>query len=265
MTQHQNPKKLSRTPPAAVRYTLAKEVGFGCPVPDCASPYLEWHHFDPEWHVLHHHDPAGMIALCHEHHAKAGAGAYTLEQVRSMKSAGSANTEKVAGRFDWLRNDLMLVSGGCTFHETLLILQIGEEPTVWFSRDDEKLLRLNLNLPGKHGSRLQMRDNFWFNLSDASQVICPTGGRTLEVKYPDGDRLSVEFREVGSRDEWLTRFPKAGAPPVEQPFPVTIVDVGLRLHRLGIDFKSKGGGSSMFGGQFSRIYMSHSAGGIKLS
>jgi len=58
---------VNRTPPAAVRRELRREVGFGCPIPDCGIPYLTWHHFDPEWRVEEHHRPEGMIALCLTH------------------------------------------------------------------------------------------------------------------------------------------------------------------------------------------------------
>src|SRR5918912_315690 len=40
-----NTLTVNRTPPAAVRRELRREVGFGCPVPDCGNPYLYWHHF----------------------------------------------------------------------------------------------------------------------------------------------------------------------------------------------------------------------------
>ena len=38
---------MNRTPPKKVIQTLRQEVGFGCPIPNCGNPYLEWHHFDP--------------------------------------------------------------------------------------------------------------------------------------------------------------------------------------------------------------------------
>ena len=55
---------MNRTPPKKVIQTLRQEVGFGCPVPNCGNPYLEWHHFDPPWSIENHHRPEGMIALC---------------------------------------------------------------------------------------------------------------------------------------------------------------------------------------------------------
>jgi hypothetical protein len=241
-------RRMTRTPWPEVRYELAREVGFGCPVPACASPYLEWHHFDPEWHVRHHHDVEGMIALCHEHHAKAGAGAFTLDQLRELKQKGAANTESVSGRFDWLRNELLVVTGSVTYHETLTVLKIGKHPVVWLTRDSDRLLRLNLDVPGEHGrKRLQMRDNFWFRLGGAEQVICPTGGKSLVVNYPAGDRVAVEFREVKDIHDWNKRYPRSGMDQDTVNFPVTVVDVALRIKRLTIDFKSRAGGTTLPG------------------
>jgi hypothetical protein len=82
---------------------IRREVGFRCPVPDCGSPYLTWYHFDPTWHEREHNEPSGMIALCQEHHDKADAGAFTLEQLRDMKRQGRERSETLKGRFDWVR------------------------------------------------------------------------------------------------------------------------------------------------------------------
>jgi hypothetical protein len=77
------PSDLARVPPADVRRALRLEVGFGCPVPRCRSPFLEYHHFDPEWHVEHHHRLEGLIPLCPTHHAQAAA--FTIDQLRQFK------------------------------------------------------------------------------------------------------------------------------------------------------------------------------------
>src|SRR6266702_463986 len=105
--QRMSNSKLSRKPPAAVRRQLRSEVGFGCPFIEeaagspCGNPYLEWAHFDPPWEVRHHHNPHGMIALCHDHHAKADAGALTIEQWRNLKELAQKYAPEVKGRFEW--------------------------------------------------------------------------------------------------------------------------------------------------------------------
>ncbi len=179
MARHGQP---SRKPPIAVRRVLAAEVGFGCPVDGCARPYLTWHHFDPEWHVEHHHRPEGMVALCREHHDKAGAGAFTAEQLRELKLVGRANTEAVSGRFDILRKDLAFKVGNMWYVETPQMVIYRGEPLISYSRDDEGLMRLSLRVPGPRGPRLVMQENFWFNLADANRVECPPKGTDLQVE-----------------------------------------------------------------------------------
>ena len=114
---------MNRTPPTAVRCELKREVGFGCPVPDCGNPYLYWHHFDPPWDVRQHHDPDGMIALCGLHHPKADAGAYSKEQLREFKRRVAERAEEVKGRFEWMRHSLLAVVGGNFYYETPVVFQ----------------------------------------------------------------------------------------------------------------------------------------------
>src|SRR3954463_3584518 len=107
---------MDRQPPTSVRQQLRQEVGYGCPMPDCGRPYLEWHHFDPPWRERQHHDPAGMIALCSECHPKADAGAYTVAQLHEFKR-DAAHAKDVMGRFDWLRRDIAIAAGSVFYVE----------------------------------------------------------------------------------------------------------------------------------------------------
>jgi hypothetical protein len=153
---------LVRTPPAAVLTQLRKEVGFCCPVDDCDSPYLTWHHFDPPWRIEHHHRPEGMIALCREHADKADHGAYTNDQLRDLKQSGPLRLSKVAGKFDWMRHDLLAVVGGVFYWRVPTIIQIGTRKAVWFERDEDGYQLLNFNMPSLAArSRAQIRNNFW--------------------------------------------------------------------------------------------------------
>jgi hypothetical protein len=103
---------VTRTPPAGIRRALRQEVGFHCPVDGCGNPYLTWHHFDPPWRVEHHHRVEGMIALCLDHAARADAGAFTNDQLRTLKREGRDRATAIRGRFDWMRRDLLAVVGG---------------------------------------------------------------------------------------------------------------------------------------------------------
>lgn len=228
---------MNRKPPIEVRRTLRREVGFGCPVPNCGSPYLEWHHFDPPWRVREHHDPSGMIALCSEHHPKADAGAFTVEQLREFKIRGAANREEIRGRFDWLRNRLLLVAGGGFFYETLVILQFRGSSVIWLRRDEDGYLLLNLRmLTTSDQRRLWLEDNYWIERGTPADFECPPSGKLIHAKYSNGDEVRIEFLELPSVAEAQKRYPSAGAEYWGIQFPITVVEVLKRVGGTNISF-----------------------------
>ena len=121
------PRTLPRRPPKDVRDTLCAEVGFRCPIPDCGSPYLTFHHFAPAWREKHHHHPGGMVALCSVHAAKADNGYYPDEYLRTLKQEGLGRAEAVRGEFDYLRHEILAVVGSSMYIRTDTILEINGE------------------------------------------------------------------------------------------------------------------------------------------
>jgi len=119
--------EMRRRPPNSVMRYLRQEVGFACPVPDCGDPILELHHFDPPWHLEHHHRPEGMIALCRKHHAAADHGLLTKEQLRSFKRAYQPRS-LVQSKCPWFETSVIWRLGGCYAHHTPTILSLGREP-----------------------------------------------------------------------------------------------------------------------------------------
>ena len=174
---------MNRTPPLEVRRQLRKEVGFGCPVEGCGNPYLSWHHFDPPWHVREHHNPTGMIALCAEHHAKADAGVFTVEQLRELKLKGRSHAPEVRGRFEWMRRKLLAVVGGNFYFETPVILKFRDRPIIWFSRDSEGYILLNVQmLTTSNEPRAHIEENFWLLRGDPTDVESPPHGKLLSIE-----------------------------------------------------------------------------------
>ncbi len=87
-----------------------------------------------------------MIALCREHHDQADAGAFTAEQLQAMKADGGSRGEQIRGRFNWMRQQVLGVVGGNFYFEVPTILQIEDQPVIWWRRDDEGFLLLNLQM-----------------------------------------------------------------------------------------------------------------------
>ena len=230
---------MQRKPSIEVRRQLRKEVGFGCPVRGCGRPFLEWHHFDPPWRELNHHNPAGMIALCVQHHAEADGGAFTIEQLKRWKQpAGEA--DQVNGRFNWMRNELLLIVGGNYFIETYDAISINGHRFIWLSRDDEGYLLLNIAPIVVNGEpRFSMEENFWTTHGNEEDVECPPSGKLVSVKYPDGDSCSVKFLELKSNQALRKRYPDAPKALFEFNTPLTAVEVTFRLKSAELDIGPK--------------------------
>lgn len=243
---------MDRKPPAEVIRALRKEVGFGCPVPGCANPYLEWHHFDPPFHIRNHHNLEGMIALCIEHHKKADGGAYTQEQLRELKR-NKSQAEMIKGQFDWLRNDLMAVVGGNFYYDTLKVLQLNDRDIVWFRRDDEGYLRLNVRMVSvRPEERAIIEDNVWMNIGNPEDVSSPPQGKELRIKYNNGDYLFVKFLIMDTARHAYEKYEREfllrnGL----LKFPLTIVEVNYKIGGTNIELNSSGtniGSNKIIGG-----------------
>lgn len=226
---------MNRTPPHPIRRALRSEVGFGCPIEDCANPYLEWHHFDPPWCEREHHNPGGMIALCAEHHSKADAGAFTTEQLRSYKN--SARRQPVQGRFDWMRNKLLAAVGSGFYYETLTILRFRGRDVIWFRREAEGNLLLNVQMPTRIGAPgLIIEDNDWIAHGALEDLECPPSGRLVQAKYPDGDYLRIEFSTLDNAADLAERFPdlQTNRWAGRVSFPITLVQVYATVAGMNI-------------------------------
>jgi hypothetical protein len=189
---------MDRNPPISVREQLRKEVHFGCPVSNCGSPYLQYHHFDPSWSEKHHHNPDGMIALCLEHHAQADGGAWTKEQLRHMKEFPYIPSE-VRGGFNWQRQDVALIVGGEVFKNPKVILRIYGENVLWMEKSVDGDYRLNMIVRDVHGNLVvKIVNNDWLVYNrKVIDINSPPSGKMLTVISRDlGNWLSVRFDDL---------------------------------------------------------------------
>jgi len=250
--------------PADVRRLLRREVGFGCPVPDCGRPYLEWHHFDPPWKDEQHNRPEGMIALCVEHHKQADNGAFTKEQLHAFKKNGMESWAAVSGKFNWMRNDILAVVGGNFYYKTPVIFQLNDDPIIWFNRDENNYLLLNITMLTTSGEdRAAVRDNEWSNTGGEVDIQCPPSARSLDIKYKNGDRVCIEFFEIASIEELKKRYSDTQPESWGVNFPVTAVEVTNVVAGSGINFSAKR--TSIGGGVLRGNFASNCGAGIALN
>jgi hypothetical protein len=196
-----------------------------------------------------------MIALCREHHGQADVGTFTHDQLRELKRVGRDRSELLQGRFNWMREELLAVVGGNFYLRTPIALRVQNTPVVWFNRDEQGRLLVNLRaLTTSNEPRMLMVDNFWITEgTDEAEIVCPPSGRLVEAQYPNGDRLKVEFREVNTADDFDERYPtpplpdqmkdrlaRAGIPEPERShreailragieFPLTVVEITMKV------------------------------------
>jgi hypothetical protein len=212
---------MNRTPPEDVRRLLRKEVGFGCPVEGCDSPYLTWHHFDPPWIERQHHEAAGMVAPCVQHHGEADHDVWTRDQLRAFKDPGrNRATERVGGRFRWKRDRLILLAGGNWWSGCSILLRCGSVPIIWLTRDPDGYELLNLDLFDEKGTaRLSLRNNDWIVDRGVEDLECAPRKTALSVKTAAlGAELSVSFQraEPDLVLEIATQIARAGRREIER-------------------------------------------------
>lgn len=250
--------------PPEIKRILREEVGFGCPVKDCGNPYLEYHHFDPPVNVRAHNEPAGMIALCAQHHKKADGGAYTVEQLHQIK-ADKANARLVKGNLDWLRKDLLAVVGGCFYYETPRIITIDGHDVVALNRDQDGYLRLSINMLSLLAEeRIKVDNNSWENIGNPIDLRCPPQGKELEVQYGNGDYLYLRFIVLNDAQEACKRY-KNSLILTQQNinFPITAVEVNLTI--AGTSIALSPDATTLQGLTVKGGFMSHCGGGIMLT
>lgn len=229
---------MNRTPPKKVIQTLRKDVGFGCPVPNCGNPYLEWHHFDPPWSIENHHRPEGMIALCTQHHKNADNHAYTIDQLIAFKK-NKVNSEKLKGTFEWRRNKLLTVVGGNFYYETPRALVIDNYDVITLTRDENGYLLLNVEmLSVSKEERLVMRENCWENIGKPSDFKCPPSGKEIEIKYENGDLLSIKFYVINGQELFRKIFDRESPHFLE--FPLTVSEINFEVSGVNIKVSPKG-------------------------
>lgn len=169
-------------------------------------------------------------------------GAYTKEQLRDFKSR--EQSQEVIGRLEWMRHRLLAVAGGNFYFETPVLVQMRDQRVIWFNRDVDDYMLLNLRMPfTPQEERLSIEDNYWLGIGNPQNFECPPSGKVVKAKYDNGDSLQVQFFELDSPDRVL-RLPSMRSDELGQinvsdwgiNFPITAVEVHFRITGAELDF-----------------------------
>jgi hypothetical protein len=203
---------MNRRPPKSVRQILRREVGLCCPVADCGSPYLTYHHFDPPWNVCQHHNPDGMIALCEPHHSQADGGVFTIDQLQKLK-ATAKTFAYVRGQFNWRRENTLIIIGGSYVIDTPQILCIQNKPLLWLTKSVKGNDLINIDLRDPTGKQLfSMRDNEWLALPPVDDIIAPPQTRSLSIRSKSTS-VSLDVQFAAEQSELIRKRIMDSFPP----------------------------------------------------
>ena len=113
----------------------------------------------------------------------------------------------------------------------------GKHQLIWFNRDEEHNLLLNIQLPKQRNPAVPLiSDNVWMRLGTPKDVVCPPSGRKLEISYRNGDRFHVEFHSLNCEEDLLRFFPQPRSDEVYRHIPGTAVEIHYVCPSLGVAF-----------------------------
>jgi hypothetical protein len=103
-----------------------------------------------------------------------------------------------AGRFNWKREQLLVVAGGNYYLEAESILRVNDHRIVWLSKDKDGYEQLNLDIRRADGSKLlSMLHNDWEIHTSIDDLECPPSGNSLSLRLKgEGVSLDLNFSLV---------------------------------------------------------------------
>lgn len=119
------------------------------------------------------------------------------------------------------------------------IVTIDGKDIVWFNRDEDGYLRLNVRmlslLPRE---RAIIEDNIWTNVGKAIDLKSPPHGKDLTIEYENGDYLRVRFFVLETPEQAYAKYKcKALRDPGLINYPITTVEVNCRIGGSSIDLR----------------------------
>jgi hypothetical protein len=136
-----------------------------------------------------------------------------------------------------MRRHVLAVIGGGFYYETPVIVQLNDDPVIWFRRDEQGYLLLSIRMMSiSREPRVRMEDNWWLSAGDPEDLESPPSGRILRVLYGNGDYLRVEFLDAPSFEELKSRYPRVPQDVTSLEFPLTVVEVHCRAGGTEIEF-----------------------------
>jgi len=214
---------MDRNPPLNVKKFLRKEVNYGCPVQNCGSLFLIWHHFDPPWSVQEHHNPEGMIALCTKHAPWADSGAYSTDQLRNFKRNPNS-IELVKEKFPWMFENCIIRLGGCYAPDWCRITISGKQ-VLGIEKDENGFTTVNFVLKNEKDEILStMYENIFESVPKTVHDISISPGADRIKIWSEKRRIGIEFhyshKSPSEIEKWIQKDTPVMPDFVGQPAPI---------------------------------------------
>jgi len=214
---------MDRDPPQNVKRVLRQEVNYGCPVPNCGSPFLTWHHFDPPWSVKEHHNPEGMIALCTKCHPMADSSAYSQGQLRNFKQNPNP-IDFIKTKFPWMPEKCIIRLGGCYAPDWCRI-SISGKSILEIRKDDVGLTTVSFILKKENNETLAtMNENVFHAYPDAVHDLAISASANRIKIWAEERRVGLEFHYSRRSPIQIEKYIQRDTPVmpdfVGQPVPI---------------------------------------------
>lgn len=127
-----NKHGLKRPIPEHVKREVRQRCGFGCVI--CGNAYIQYDHFDPEFHEATEHNANGITLLCGDHHTRKSAKKISIDTIKRA----NASPYCIRNGASWDKLDLSpskipeIELGSCHARDTPVLLKMNGEDIIFF-------------------------------------------------------------------------------------------------------------------------------------
>ncbi|MCH5586025.1 HNH endonuclease [Shimazuella sp. AN120528] len=179
--------------PSDIKRSVRRESYYGCVV--CGTPIIEYHHIEP-YHIVKCHEVHNLVALCPNHHRKAGNGTYSKEYVYKMKqNPFNKNRDNIRDDFMLGDYDKFKFKIGSNYYENIeTIIMVKGKPLLEFKKDEFGNVAMNaLFYDSRNDLIAEIKNNEWITYLKPKLWDVTYSGGKLKINS-DRKKVLLEFR-----------------------------------------------------------------------
>lgn len=201
---------LSRHIPEEVKLEVRKRCGFGCV--SCGRGIIQYDHFAPEFVDATEHNASGITLLCGSCHDEKRHGLLSNSQVAALNADPFClKNGNAFGRFRLTSANPVVMLGTSEFRECKVILEVGGERVLWFTKPDDpnEGIHLNARFRDEFGEIIfeikrnewTIGDELWDVSTSGNGVVIRSRKRnySLILRFLPPETLIIERANIGHR------------------------------------------------------------------